>query len=321
MKGLFKRILGSLLLLLLAFFLVYQWIISDKKAVEATILYTSPTTYAMDYQSVADTLASPEVDVAVSLTENWETDAKNALNAGADLLVLGIDTLPQDTSLLTLASDTQASLFFVGIYPGDDYLAAYDKAYYVGSRACFAGELAGQQMADLFGSDKLVDANQNLLLDYLVATDDSGLPLFEQALIECEHYGVYLQNCLPETITTPSSAVDETSAPHWTDCPVPPEIMLCSSFSSLQSAMEWANEKDWQNITYVSFVNSMEQAEEAQQTGSDITVFYDAESVSNTVSSLISHLVRQESLTEGLPFAPDSYGAIWIPYQIFGSHS
>lgn len=320
MKGLFKRIVGSLLLLLLAFFLVYKWISYDQKAAKVVFLHTNPTAFAMNYQAVADDLISQKMDVTVSSTENWETDAASALSNGADVLVLGIDTLPQNTNLLEQASEVQASLFFVGVYPGDDYLAAYDKAYYVGSRACFAGELAGQQMANLFGSEKLVDANQNLLLDYLVATDDSDLNLFQQALIECEHYGVYLQNCLPQTVAAPSDA-DENHIPHWTDCPTQPEVLLCSSFSSLQSAIAWADEKGWQDITYVSFVNSMEQAQQAQQAGSDITIFYDAESISSTIFSLITHLIQQESLTEGLSFAPDSYGAIWIPYQTFGSLS
>ncbi len=319
MKRLFKRFVGSLFLLLLALFIFQRWILSGRKPVKADFLYTQPTVFAMDYQSTADALASRGMETSVAVTDNWEADAKRALVNGADLLVLGIDTPPQDNSLLEQAKTSDSSLFFVGAYPGDAYLSQYDKAYYVGSRSSFAGELAGRQMADAFSSGVIPDANQNLLLDYLVASDECDLPLFQQSLIECEHYGIYLQNCLSQIDADSSDPLTESAAPNWSECAVQPEVMLCSSFSSLQSAIEWADEKGWQDITYVSFVNSMEQAAQAQQLGCHITVYYDAESISSTVSSLIIHLVHQESITEGLFFAPDEYGAIWIPYQLLGS--
>lgn len=315
MKAWLRRILLSLVLVLAAGFIAYRWLGYSSGGTKATLLYTENASYAIRYQEIARTLTNRGVSSSAHLVQDWQTEGIRAIARGASVVVIGIDVTPTSYRLLDYAAQKDASLFFVGTYPGDEYLSHYDKAYYVGSRIEYAGELAGKEMAQLFTEDPTIDLNGNLLLDYLVASDHPDFPLFPYTLEECEHYGVYVQNVFPPL--PPEDVLDGTPDPHWTDCTVQPEVLLCGSFSDLKKAIELVQANNWTDVPLISFMSTSQEAEQAVAMGCDAIVYYDTISIGNSVVTLIQHLVQRESIAEGLTFAPNAYGAVWLPYQLY----
>lgn len=324
MKKWLKRILFSLCLLLLSFWIVQQWLaisVTDTTT-QVALLYTNTASYAMNYQSVAQELAAQGMQTSVNVADDWQQEGIRAIQNGASIVILGTDTAPENNDLITYAKRHKASLFFVGNYPGDEYLASYDKAYFVGSRMEYASELAGQEIAHAFSNQEITDVNGNLLLDYLIAFDKPEYPLFPNTLEECEHYGVYVQNCLPP-IPKPDPDEPDLILPgapaSWTDCTVAPELILCGNFSDFKKAAAWVDENGWQNVSYATFTNSVQQAEEAADMGCRVMVYYDTKFISDTVTLLTHNLAMHNSLAEGLALAPDEAGAFWVPYQLYTS--
>lgn len=315
MKQWFRRILLSLALVLAAAWMVHIWLGYSSNDIHATLLYTESSSYAIRYQEVARTLTNRGIPSSARLVQDWEKEAIRAIARGASVVVIGADTQPLDYRLLDYAEQSDASLFFVGTYPGEDYLAHYDKAYYIGSRIEYAGELAGQEMAKLFTNHPALDQNGNLLLDYLVASEHPDHPLFPYTLGECEHYGVYVQNVFPPQPL--EEGIGEISAPRWTECTVKPEVVLCGSFPELKETVEWIQANEWQDVSLVSFMSTTQEAQQAVAMGCDAIVYYDTLAIGDSVVSLVQHLVQRESLAEGLAYAPDAYGAVWLPYQLY----
>lgn len=321
MKKIIQRILFSLCLLSLAFWILQQWLslsIADNTA-QGALLYTDIASYALNYDDVAQKLTEQGIPAHAAVVDDWQSEAIQAITNGASFVILGTDTAPENTDLLTCAEQHQASVIFVGNYPGENYLASYDKAYFVGSRLEYASELAGEAMARAFRNQKIVDRNENLLLDYLIAFDLPEHSLFTGTLKECEHHGVYVQNCLPPMLKPQPDETDvvlpEVPA-SWTDCATAPEMILCGNFHELEKAVAWVTEHNWQDVSYAAFMNHMDEVEKAADMGCGIMVYYDTQSISDTVAQLTQALIQRQSIVDTLHFAPDDTGAFWIPYQL-----
>ncbi len=321
MKKAIQRILFSLCLLLLAFWILRQWLSlsnADNTA-QVALLYTDIASYALNYDDVAQELTEQGISAHATTVEDWQNEAIQAITNGASFVILGTDTAPENNDLLTCAEQHQASVIFVGHYPGEDYLASYDKAYFVGSRLEYASELAGEAMARVFKNQKIVDRNENLLLDYLIAFDLPEHQLFSDTLEECEHHGVYVQNCFPPILKPEPDETDmippDTSA-SWTDCTTAPEMILCGNFHDLEKAVTWVNEHKWQDVSYAAFMNHIEEVEKAADMGCSIMVYYDTKYISDTVAQLTQALMQHQSIIDTLHFASDETGAFWIPYQL-----
>lgn len=321
MKKVIHRILFSFCLLLLAFWILQQWLslsVADNTA-QVALLYTDLASYALNYDDVAQELTEQGIPAHAAVVEDWQGEAIQAITNGASFVIVGTDTAPENNDLLTCAKRYQASVIFVGHYPGEDYLASYDKAYFVGSRLEYASELAGEEMARAFKDQKITDRNENLLLDYLIAFDLPEHQLFSDTLEECEHHGAYVQNCFPPMLK-PESDEDAVILPDtptsWTDCTTAPEMILCGNFHDLEKAVAWVKEHEWQDVSYAAFMNHIEEVEKAADLGCSIMVYYDTKYISDTVAQLTQALIQHQSIVDTLHFASDETGAFWVPYQL-----
>lgn len=325
MKAILRRVLISLGLLLLAAWTMYHWLYSPASGSASRVhfLYTKEASYALDYEGLAQELTSQGISSTVKETVGWETDAKRAIRDGIPILVIGIADAPWDSRLLSYAERMGTTLFFVGQYPGDDYLTGYQKAYYVGSHLEYAGELAGQELAHGFQDGRIFDRNGNQILEYLVASEHPEHSLFLHSLAECEHHGVYTQDSLtqiPADAILPQDDHGKAILPsHWTDCILPPEVILCGSFVDLQDASAWCTDKGWTDVAFVTFMRTAEEAAQASDLGCNSVILYDMKETGNTVSLMIWNLVHHQSMTQDLPFALDELGAVWLPYHLYST--
>lgn len=322
MKSILRRVLISLVLLLLAGGTLYHWMDphSSAKGLRVHFLYTKEAAYAVDYDGLAQALNDQGISATVRQTPGWESEAKRAIRDGIPVLVLGITDTPWDSQLLAYAQRNGTTLLFVGQYPGDDYLGQYDKAYYIGSHLEYAGELAGQQLAQGFQDGTIPDRNGNQILEYLVASQSPKHQLFRHTLAECEHHGVYTQDSLTQIPANAALPLDENGKSilpaHWSECITAPEAILCGSFAELQEVTDWCAEKGWTDVALTTFMSTAQQAEQAHALGSDWVVLYDAQTIGDTVLAMIHNMVQSQSMTHGLNIAPDEMGAVWQPYLL-----
>ena len=322
MKQWLRHLALSLLLLAAAAAVFLYWLSpSQQEQVTAAMVYTEPAAYAVQYDAAAAALTEQGLVTTAKQVEDWQKEAIRAIAHGATLVVVGADTLPQDDALLRYAEQSSATLFFVGTYPGDEYLSSYDKAYYVGSRISYAGEVTGYQLAEHFSSGQIPDKNENKILEYLIATEYPNFPLFHNTLRECEHYGVYVQNCLP-VVEAPEEDAEDSALPEaapllWTDCTTPPEVILCGSLPDLEKAVAWTAERGWPDVSYAAFVSSTDRAEQALALGCRIIVYYDIQSVTDALQTMLWNQAQHSALVQDLDYSPDVYGAVWVPYRLY----
>ena len=321
LKQLFFRLLLSAALIVFCWWIFVQWLSpSMNRHVKAAILYTEESWYAAYYEPLASALRGRGMESEAVCVDDWEKQAIRAIARGADVVVIGTHKPPQDDRVITYAEDQGATLLFIGSTPGEEYLSRYDRAYFIGSRIEYAGELAGQTMADSFMDGRFPDLNGNLLLDYLIASDLPEYPLFPGTLQECEHFGVYTQNALLNLILESAQSdipEEERVPPVWTDSTVQPEVILCGSFADLEKAIALSAEKGWVGVNYTAFMRSKDQAVEAVEMGCGAIIYYDAKTVSEVLEAMIVNLSDHAAISEGLPYAPSEPGEIWIPYQQF----
>ena len=318
----FWRLVLSALLIMAGWWVFQQWMAPAANShVKAAILYTDETWYAAYYDALASALRGRGMESEAVCVEDWEKQAIRSIARGADVVVIGTHTPPQDDRVITYAQDQNAVLVFLGATPGEEYLSRYDRAYFVGSRIAYAGELAGKAMADSFMDGRFPDYNGNLLLDYLIASDLPEFPLFPNTLQECEHFGVYTQNALLNLILDSAAQAEvpeeERVAPVWTDSTVQPEVILCGSFPDLEKAIALSAEKGWENVNYTAFMRSTDQAVQAVEMGCGAIIYYDAKTVSEVLEAMIINLSNHADISDGVAYAPSAAGEIWIPYQQF----
>ncbi|MCI2047608.1 MAG: hypothetical protein LKJ90_07825 [Faecalibacterium sp.] len=359
MKRILKAALVALLLAGLTVFAVHTWVHAGANAESAVCVYAPSAAPALDYESVVQTL--DEAGIAATLDPNEDdvlAAAKRHLDAGATVLVIGLDQAPEDDSLLQAANAKNANLFFVGAYPGDDYLNSYDKAYYIGSHAEYGGELAGKAAAMIYRNGVIADQTGNALLDYLSTplNADAEKTLLRYTLAECEHYGVYSESSLTPHAAADSSASSEAGTSletelglhtgtaesaaftpdysslsegaaalqaAWVDLEYEPEILYCFGAPALQSAEEYAQCSGWMDracpVQFICFTQSLVEAQQADDGTCGTIVYYDVDAASAAVSHMILNVIQQNYIAESTGLSLDENDALWVPYQLYSS--
>lgn len=349
-KHLFFTGLVSVLLLAAAGLLFRVWLQSGTVRHRVACLYSNASAYALDYETVVQQLNEAGMDAAAYQTQDLADQAGTCLAGGASVLVVGLDAVPADTSLLEAAARYSADVFLVGTYPGDDYMASYDKVYYVGSRPEYAGELAGQDAALAYRGGAIPDLTGNLLLDYLSAgmEDGNAAVTLAYAVQECEHYGVYSQSCLPQYTAeaeaeeeaeeaadsdaalaepfTPPEGMSEGAAAlaqAWLTRVYEPELIYCAGLDALVSAQEYADFAGWSTrenpVSYVLFTDSLGEAQQGVSRGCATVIYYDAEAVGKCIVQMCINLAQQNYIAEDTGFAPDEHSSLWVPYAMLRS--
>ncbi len=360
MKRIAKAALAAVLLLGLAGFIFYTWVHAGTNAETAVCLYAPGAAEALDYESIVTTL--DQAGISATLDANKDdvlAAAERHVNAGATVLVIGLDAAPTDDALLQAASAKNANLFFVGVYPGDDYLNSYDKAYYIGSRPEYGGELAGKAAAMIYRNGVIADQTGNALLDYLSTPLDNNAQktLLQYTLAECEHYGVYSESSLTPHAAADSSASSEAGGTTletelglntgaasgaaftpdystlsegaaalqtaWADLEYQPEIIYCFGASALQSAEEYAKCSGWLDracpVQFICFTKNLREAQQADDGICGTIVYYNAEAASEAISQMILNLTQQNDIAESTGLSLDENDALWVPYQLYSS--
>lgn len=343
-------LLLSALLLAAAGGLFRFWMQSATVPRRVACLYDAASTYALDYETVVSQLNEAGMAAAAYQTQDLTGQAGACLADGATVLIVELDAVPEDTGLLDAAARYSADVFLVGAYPGDTYMDHYDKAYYIGSRPEYAGELAGQDAALAYRGGGIPDLTGNLLLDYLSAGMDTGdgATALASAVQECEHYGVYSESCLPQYTAeaqaeeqaeeeadseaalsepfTPPEGMSEGAAAlaqAWQGRLYEPELIYCAGLDALTSAQEYADYAGWstreQPVAYVLFTNSLGEAQQGVSRGCATVIYYDAEAVGNCVVQMCRNLAQQNYIAEDTGFAPDEHDALWVPYDMLRS--
>lgn len=340
-------VLFSLVLLGAAWRLVHIWLYAGSTSIRAACIYSESSAWALDYEAVAAQLNESGLETAVCVTEDVLSEAKAQLSDGVSVLVLGLDQAGPDAALLEAAAAQQADLFLVGEHPGDNYLDAYDKVYYIGSRAAYAGELAGQATALAYRGGGIPDLTGNLLLDYLPAGGGSAAAdtMLEYALQECEHYGVYTQSCLPQyseeaEAELEADAAEAETEPEpelpaglsegaaalafaWRGLETEPEVIYCMDLPALEAAQEYAAYAGWTEretpVAYVAFTANKGQAQQAVSRGCGTVIYYDGEAIGRCAVQMIRNLTQQTYIAANTGLSPDSHAALWVPYQVYRS--
>ncbi len=154
---------------------------------------------------------------STALTDDLTLTATTYIEAGAAVLIFDLNEVQPDSSLFDIASEYGTVLFFTGTSPDTSLLENYDKAWYLGASAEYAGELLGTEIALGFREGEIVDANSDLLLDYFLSDTNStnAVAYLETALLECDHYGVYTVNIMDTAallgLTTSTNESEETA--------------------------------------------------------------------------------------------------------------
>jgi hypothetical protein len=354
MKRALKILIPTILLLAAAVWAVQRWIDTGTAAARAVCIYSAESAQALDVEAVSAALEAGGLSASVIETDDVAEQAQASLRDGASVLIVSLDAVPENKSLLDAAQTHDADLFFTGIYPGDDYLDAYDKAYYVGSRPEYAGELIGRAAAMAWRAGTLPDANGDLLAEYLAA--GSGAPaetMLESALAECEHYGVYTQPCRiayaadAQAADSSSAAADaqavsgaadaaaasaatdasaqsvlaQTPETDWDGLDFEPEVILCFGGSACTDARSAADARGWTSRAdppvFFAVTESFTQAQQAADSGCSTVIYYDSAAVSTAVSQMVLNLCRQNYIAQDTGLSPDAHRALWVPYQTY----
>jgi nucleotide-binding universal stress UspA family protein len=360
MKKILKGALAGAVLIAFAVFIVSRWVKAGAAAQTVGILYAPGASQALDYDAVAEKLS--ESGIAASAKQSGIdvlADAENQIAAGSTVLVIGLDEAPADNAILKAADAKNADLFFVGTYPGDDFLNSYDKAYYIGSRPEYGGELGGQAAAMAYRNGVIADQTGNALLDYLAAgvETDTQKTLLASTLSECEHYGVYSESSLTAHAPADSSASSQAGTSlekellgnqhaaasseafvpdysslsegaaalqqQWEELEYQPEIIYCFSAESLSYAEEYARASGWLDracpVQLLCYLSSKAEAQQADDGICGTILYYDRDMIGSCVVEMIGNIAQQNYIAEGTGFSLDENSALWVPYQLYRS--
>lgn len=341
MKKIILRLLLSLLLLAGAYGAYRLWLLHGTAPHTVSCIYSSGSAVWINADSLLAGLDQEGLHAEAVESEDPFAAALEALQDGSTILIVSLDTAPANFSILDAAAARGATLFFVGEYPGDAFLAAYDKAYYVGSRAEYAGELAGDAAAQAFRSGAAADINQDQLLAYLSTDADTAVKQtwFSSLLQESEHYGVYTADAVSPYVQDSITADDAESvdaaessassisqaADPWSNLAYAPEMIVALGAEDFAQSRQYASNAGWLSRElppyWIGFAMGARQAAQMRQDGCNAVVYYDADSVTDTILKMVMNISRQDYVAESTGYSPDPQHAVWVPYQLLADAS
>ena len=336
MKRLVWKLLFSLFLLGAAYGAYRYWIGLGTAKHTVVYLYSQASAAYLDGDAVVSSLRRNGMDAAAVQTDDVIGEGIRAIRSGASVLILNEAQPLEGTLLLETAERNGTELLFVGAYPGSDFLMQYDKAYYIGSRTAYAGELLGRQVAAEYRSGGLPDQNQDLILEYL-NSDTSGTQasaIYTNLLAECEHYGVYTQSAVSavseDGTAADAESVDAASVPAeqqisftdaWANLAYQPEVIFCLSYDDFITSRGYAQTAGWLDaavpVAFGGYAMSGLQAAQMYQAGCNVVAYYDVDTVSNVVLQMIMNLAHQDYIAKDTRLSPDENHALWIPSQLY----
>lgn len=247
--------------------------------------------------------------------------AKEYLEQGACALVLDLEQPPQDLAgLVSLASERQAALIFLGEWPGSEAMD-YENSWYVGSDPAQTGELLGQEAAMLFREGGAADRNGDLLLQYLWVgnADHAGAAsLYRYTLDECEHYGVYTAEL--GSLSLPSAELTEQITAQWAELSALPEVLLASDPTALKALEQARVSLPWwgEEVTLPALTTAPDRAtaEALLESGRAAAVaWYDQEAATDLTARMLLNAATLRFVGQGLEIQPDGQNFA-IPYQL-----
>lgn len=246
-----------------------------------------------------------------------------------------------DHALLNTLQRAGAPVLLAGSVPGWVLRSGYDKLWCISASEADAGELLGQQAAQIFREGLAFDRDGDHLLDRAALSDGSetALAMLEAAYTECEHYGVYSADCaaaaggdglteeasgeemLPEA-SLPESAVEPSLGEQWASLTEPPEVIFCIGLEYAQQALETAGELGWLDgetpVRLAAIVENETAAQTLAENGSFCAVvYYDLAAEERALRQVAVNLMEHRAAAYGTALRQkDGLPCFDLPYRV-----
>lgn len=214
----------------------------------------------------------------------------------------------------------QLAVFLLG--DGSTRIYDYDKSWGLAARVTDAGEQLGAAVSQAFQSGAIPDFNENQFLDYISYSDETDLAI-ATALLECEHYGLYLQDyspIMPEDAAPPEDA--DSLAALWQKCSQP-EVLLCGSAQQAEQAIHAVEQLGWlaaEAPTCIAAVaHSRQEAEHlASLKAVALIVYFDETAADADLVTMIENTLEGQfpAANTALRYDDDS-GCFWLSYHLY----
>lgn len=283
-----------------------NWIETAQQSPLVMFISTAEDGFPAEYEQLCRQL---QADGACTETLAACTDLTAAVQTAADndaaSIVFHIDGNLPDIDFTAAARSSGIPMIFAGQAPVRALNSQYDKIWYLGSSSEHAGELMGQPTAAAFRDGSLVDADADLLLDYVALTDGSAAAqaILAAAKWESERYGVYGYDC-EESVALHRAAAPtagEDLSSKWAALAQKPEAIFCIGEEYAIAARSAAAQLGWLDgdtpVYLAAVVENSTAAQTLADTGSfACIVHYDELAEQQALYTMITNLLHGQDI-------------------------
>ena len=308
MKRLFSLLLATACIL--GCVLLYKgWLRAADEAPLVVFISTDEDGLPQGYRRICNRLQTTGADTEVyDRCTDLSAAVQSAVERDATAVIFHIVGNLPDSDFTAAVRNHQIPMIFVGQASARALNTQYDKIWYLGSSTDHAGELIGQAAGEAFRQGILIDADEDLLLDYVVLTDGSTMSqaILDTAAWEYERYGVYGFDC-DEPVTTnraAASAVTEDLTAKGAALAQKPEAIFCVGEEYALAAHSAAAQLGWLEGDTAVYLAAVVESSTAAQTLSDSGSFaciahYDELAEQQALHTMIDNLLNGQDIAFG----------------------
>lgn len=240
------------------------------------------------------------------LDEDFESEILKANFDGCNIFVAALSDAKFAKSIFEHAQLNQIPVVFCGVNPGEQLLAGYDKAWYVGSNEQKQGELLGEALVEKYKSGDISDKNSDHLVQCLLITRSDQDSRIDATLRVFENYGIFSQQV--DILVIPSE-IDDAEVLSVLEAHQDTELLLCADAELAQAALAAGRELNL-SIPAACYGKSDVLLDTLFSQGLLACPVFDEASAVNMVAQLTYNISRKVSPTDGTDIRLDETGRV-----------
>ncbi len=254
-----------------------------------------------------------DISSAQESQRTQNSQVERYLSLGYDVLCVNLVDRTDASTVVDLAAGAQVPVIFFNREPVQEDLMRADDVYYVGTRAEETGRAQGELAVEAFLDGRMVDKNQDGVLQYVMLEGEMG---HQDAIIRTEESVQVLKESgiatqlLASAVGNWERSQGAALMEQWLNQGLPIELVLSNNDDMALGALD-ALQKAEMTVPVIG-IDGTEEGKEAVQNGTLLaTVDCNGQAQGEAIFSLAMALAQEEAVPAQLEIEGDHY--LWIP--------